>query len=168
MINKFITFFFILIVNYAFCQDQEATIIFNDKLKQKLSLFFPNSPVHDYHVSLAGLFMGHVYHIPTPLMLYRRHDAATTKQNLSLRDRLNWFVNNKSFLYNRKMLNYLKDFVSYHQKQIKEKDWNLINDYFEILDDKISLISKIKLIKKNKFTLRNSSYYLIIKIILQK
>ena len=30
MINKFITFFFILIVNYAFCQDQEATIIFND------------------------------------------------------------------------------------------------------------------------------------------
>jgi len=30
MIKKFITFFFILIVNYAFCQDQEATIIFND------------------------------------------------------------------------------------------------------------------------------------------
>jgi hypothetical protein len=30
MINKFITFFFILIVNYAFCQDQEAKIIFND------------------------------------------------------------------------------------------------------------------------------------------
>jgi len=30
MINKFITFFFILIVNYAFCQDQEAAIIFND------------------------------------------------------------------------------------------------------------------------------------------
>lgn len=30
MINKFITIFFILIVNYAFCQDQEATIIFND------------------------------------------------------------------------------------------------------------------------------------------
>ena len=30
MIKKFITFFFILIVNHAFCQDQEATIIFND------------------------------------------------------------------------------------------------------------------------------------------
>lgn len=30
MINKFITFFFILIVNYAFCQGQEAAIIFND------------------------------------------------------------------------------------------------------------------------------------------
>lgn len=30
MIKKFITFFFILIVNYAFCQDQEAIIIFND------------------------------------------------------------------------------------------------------------------------------------------
>ena len=30
MINKFITFVFILIVNHAFCQDQEATIIFND------------------------------------------------------------------------------------------------------------------------------------------
>ena len=30
MIKKVITFFSILIVNYTFCQDQEATIIFND------------------------------------------------------------------------------------------------------------------------------------------
>lgn len=30
MIKKFITFVFILIVNHAFCQDQEATILFND------------------------------------------------------------------------------------------------------------------------------------------
>jgi len=30
MIKKFTTFVFILIANFAFCQDQEATILFND------------------------------------------------------------------------------------------------------------------------------------------
>ena len=147
---------------------QGSTIIINKKLKEKLFPFFPNSPVHDYHVSIAGLLLGHVGHINIPLMIYRRHDSATTKQNLTFKERLIWLFKNNSFIYDERMLNYLKVFVSYHDKQMTDIDKNLIFDYFQILDKKTSFYKKIKLVHKNKFVLRGSSYYLIFKIFLLK
>lgn len=147
---------------------QGAAIMFNQNLKEVLFPFFSNSSVHDYHVSIAGLLLGQVYHIDIPLMLYRRHDSATTKKNINMKERLIWLFKNKSFLYDEKMLDYLKVFVSYHEKQITDVNKNLVNDYFKILDKKTSLIRKIKLVLKNKFVLRGSSYYLILKISLLK
>jgi rhamnosyltransferase len=156
--------------NFLFCNAgyQGSAIIINEKLKQKLLFFFPNSPVHDYHVSIAGLLLGKVYHISTPLMIYRRHDTATTKQNLTIKDRFIYFLKNKSLLYDEKMLNYLKTFILYHENEISDNNKKLLNDYFQINDKNISLLKKIKLVLKNKFVLRGSSYYLILKISLLK
>lgn len=145
---------------------QGSTIIFNEKLKEKLFPFFANSPVHDYHVSLAGLLLGQVHHINIPLMIYRRHDSATTKQNLTFKDRLLWLFKNNSFIYDERMLNYLKVFVSYHDKQMTDINKKLICDYFQILDEKTSLFKKIKFVLKNKFVLRDSKCYLILKLFL--
>lgn len=145
---------------------QGSTMIFNEKLKEKLVPFFLNCPVHDYHVSLIALLYGKVYHIPSAMMLYRRHDNATTKQNLTFKERLVYLFKNKSFLYDEKMLNYLKEIVSANEKQIALADINLIKDYFQILDKKTSLFRKIKLVIRNKFVLRESKFYLIFKLLI--
>ncbi|WP_029278132.1 glycosyltransferase family 2 protein [Pedobacter borealis] len=145
---------------------QGSTMIFNEKLKEKLVPFFLNCPVHDYHVSLIALLLGEVYHIPSAMMLYRRHDSATTKQNLTFKERLIWLFKNKSFLYDENMLNYLKEIVSTHEKQIAFAKINLIKDYFQILDKKTSLFKKIKLVLENKFVLRESRFYLIFKLLI--
>ncbi|MNK76254.1 UDP-Glc:alpha-D-GlcNAc-diphosphoundecaprenol beta-1,3-glucosyltransferase WfgD [compost metagenome] len=144
---------------------QGSTMIFNEKLKEKLVPFSLNCPVHDYHVSLIALFFGEVYHIPSAMMLYRRHDNATTKQNLTFKERLVYLLKNKSFLHDEKMLNYLKEIVSANEKQIALEDINLIKDYFQILDKKISFFRKIKLVNRNKFVLRESKIYLIFKLL---
>jgi rhamnosyltransferase len=109
---------------------------------------------------------GKVYHIPSAMMLYRRHDNATTKQNLTFKERLVYLFKNKSFLYDEKMLNYLKEIVSANEKQIALADINLIKNYFQILDKKTSLFKKIKLVIRNKFVLRESKFYLIFKLLI--
>lgn len=147
---------------------QGSAIMFNEKLKQKLLLFFPNSPVHDYHVSLVGLLFGKVYHMSTPLMIYRRHDTAISKQNLTFKNRFISFLKNKSLLYDEKMLDYLKIFTLYYEKEITDENKKLLDDYFQIVDEKTTLLKKIQLVLKNKFILRGSNYYLILKIILLK
>jgi glycosyltransferase involved in cell wall biosynthesis len=156
------------LANFLFTNSgyQGSAMIFNNILKEKILPFFSNSPVHDYHVSIAALLFGEVYHICTPLMLYRRHNSSTTQKNITLKERLVWLFKNKSIIYDEKMLSYLKEFILYHEKKIMKKDKNLINDYFQILDKKTSLIKKIKLSLKNKFVLRESSSYLIFKLFL--
>ncbi|WP_264553436.1 glycosyltransferase family 2 protein [Flavobacterium sp. N2038] len=147
---------------------QGSTMVFNNNLKEKLFPFFPNSSVHDYHVSIAALLFGEVYHVNEPLMLYRRHDSATTKKNISLIERMVWLFKNKSFLSDKKMLSYLKEFTSYHEDEITETNRNLINDYFKILDKKTFFLKKAKLVLKNNFSLRDSKHYLIFKLLVLK
>ncbi|CAM4029775.1 glycosyltransferase family 2 protein [Flavobacterium weaverense] len=145
---------------------QGAAMIFNQKLKQMALPFLANSCVHDYHISLIGLLLGNVCFINTPLMLYRRHSDATTKQNLTLFGRLKCLFEGDSILYNEKMLNYLKDFASFYKSNINTENINILNDYFEIVENKTSFSKRIQLVRKNKFKVRGSSKYLIFKIFL--
>lgn len=147
---------------------QGSAMMFNKSLKEKIFPFFMNSSVHDYHVSLVALLFGEVYHVSTPLMLYRRHSNSTTTKNITIKERLVWLFQNKSFLYDDKMISYLKKFISYYEKQITEKDMSIIKDYLTILDKQTSMYTKIKLIYRNKFKLRNSSTFLLFKIIILK
>lgn len=144
---------------------QGAAMIFNQKLKQKSLPFLVNSIVHDYHISLIGLLLGQVYFINTPLMVYRRHFNTTTKQSLTFSQRIKNLVDGKSILYNEKMLNYLKEFIFFHNDNINKENINLLNDYFEVLNIKTSLTRKIQLVLKNKFVVRGSYTYLIFKLI---
>lgn len=143
---------------------QGAAMIFNHDLKQKALPFLANSTVHDYHISLIGLLLGQVYFISEPLMIYRRHGNTTTKQSLTFLERLKCFYGGNSILYNDKMLNYLKEFTSVHKVNITKENLNLLADYFEILDVKTSFFKKMNLVFKNKFVVRGSSKYLILKI----
>lgn len=143
---------------------QGANMIFNLALKKKLFPFFNNTIVHDYHISIVGLLLGKVYHIDEPLMLYRRHESATTIQNLTIFSRFRWFIKKKSFIYDQKMLDYLDIFVQYYKDSINEENKSCLDDYFKITKGKVSIFSKINLVLRNKFTLRGTKLYLILKL----
>lgn len=147
---------------------QGSTMIFNQALKKMLYPFFPNSKVHDFHVSIAALLFGEVHHIKKPLMYYRRHDKTTSEKNITLRERFLSILNKTASLYDEKLISYLREFILYHNETIHEKEKNVIHDYMQIVNAETNLISKLNLVRRNNFTLRNSRVYLILKIIMLK
>lgn len=147
---------------------QGANMIFNKELKIRLFPFFNNKIVHDYHISLVGLLLAKVYHLSDPLMLYRRHETSTTLQNKTLKDRAVWFFKNRSYVYNPELLDYLKIFVENYKEEINLENLRIIEEYFKIIDDKTSKIKKIQTVISNKFSLRGSRVYLIIKLLILK
>jgi glycosyltransferase involved in cell wall biosynthesis len=155
------------LINFLFYNAgyQGSAMIFNIKLKQKLVPFFDNCPVHDYHISLVGLLLGDVYHIKEPLMLYRRHETATTVQNLTISTRVRWLLKRKSFIYDPQMLDYLKVFLNNHNSQINSENKRLLEKYFDMAEGRVTFFKMIYIILKNGFTLRGSRIYLILKLL---
>lgn len=147
---------------------QGANMIFNKELKQMLFPVFGKSIVHDFHISLVALLLGKVYHISVPLMIYRRHTKSTTLQNINLKDRVVWVMNDRSTIHNVEMLKYFKLFINYHHNQLKTADKRVIGEYFKIISDKNSKLKKIKTVFLNDFNLRGSKLYLILKILILK
>ncbi|MFD1601611.1 glycosyltransferase family 2 protein [Flavobacterium artemisiae] len=143
---------------------QGAAMIFNIDLKKKIFPFFDNCPVHDYHISLVGLLLGNVFYIDRPLMLYRRHEKATTVQNLTILSRLRWVLKKKSFIYDVKMLHYLKAFSKHYESTIPERKKKIIEEYFLLVSNELSMFRKARIVMKSKFTLRGSTLYLIFKL----
>lgn len=147
---------------------QGANMIFNIKLKNRLQPIFGNQIVHDFHISLVALLLGKVYHIPEPLMIYRRHSSSTTLQNISFLDRIVWLIKKRSSIYDNEMLNYLKLFVNHYYDEISKKDMMLLNKYFKIVNIKSTKLSKIFTVLFSDFSLRGSRLYLLLKVLILK
>lgn len=62
------------------------------------------------------------------------------------------------------MLDYLDIFVQYYKDSINEENKSCLDDYFKITKGKVSIFSKINLVLRNKFTLRGTKLYLILKL----
>lgn len=149
---------------------QGASMLLSRSLVDSILPIFPNCPVHDYHVSLVALLSGHVHFIETPLLLYRRHGYSTTNQNTGFNQRFNALVRGRSKISQSKFTNYLQHVRDSYINSGKDQDAKsaVMNAYFDIVDSKVSIFKKIQLIFKHKFTLRESSYYLIFKLLIAK
>lgn len=147
---------------------QGANMIFNSILREKLFPFLERSKVHDYHISLIGLLMGDVYFLGESLMLYRRHETTTTICNRTIMQRLKSFLHSESMIYDPEMVDYLVRLVADRSSSISNSHKKLIHMYTKIISKQTSCITKVRIVNRFNFTLRNSRLYLIVKVLLTK
>lgn len=156
--------------NFIFCNAgyQGAAMIFNKALREKLFPFLERSKVHDYHISLIGFWLGEIYFLNQPLMLYRRHETTTTVSNYTLLQRIKSFLKGVPMLSDPELVDYLIRLSTNRASYISDCYKMLVDAYLQIVDPKMSFLRKVTLVKKYKFTLRNSYLYLIFKLLFVK
>lgn len=147
---------------------QGASLMFNKSLREKVLPFLFDVNVHDYHVCLIGFLYGKVLFLKEPQLYYRRHDNSVTKYNKTLKARIKSFFKGDPILYDITMKEYLSKLFCYHKLDLRTKDIDLLNIYFQIIDPKTNKLRRLFLAKKGRFTLRKSSLFLFLKIIFIK
>ncbi len=151
-----------LFVNAGF---QGASMLLNRKLINSFLPILQGCKVHDYHISIYALLMGQVYFLPEVLAYYRRHENTATQNNQNLKARIGRIINNQTNLFNKDIKNYLKIFINKYQSQIPHKKLVILEDYL-YLDTNVCFLKKIQIIFKQRFELRDSKLYLILKFII--
>lgn len=136
---------------------QGASTLFNKALKKQIYPFLDEVYLHDRFTHLVAEITGKRFYVNIPLMLYRQHNS-----NL---------VGSSSFL--QKIKNNLSySNLSYYIKQDRiliEAIYNkmfveneLLNIYLRITSNKISRISKLRLLVSHKISMRFKEFMILI------
>lgn len=142
---------------------QGAAIMFNRTFYQKIFPFFPNCIVHDYHISLIGLFLSNVSFLNIPLLYYRRHLNSTTKVNATLISRIKSVIRRQPKIFIKDMIGYVEQFRDFHAFQIPQDKLYLIDTYLKIFKSS-NRLRRLSLAHKAGFKLRGSKLYLYFKL----
>ncbi|MEE1059148.1 MAG: glycosyltransferase family 2 protein [Treponema sp.] len=146
------------------CGIQGASCIFNKKMKDILINDLIYMCMHDYYLTLAGIFLGEIDYINENLMLYRQHsNNVTGNADGNFIKKIKNFFSRNIPVVNTEHYKSLECFYEKWNKEIKGNDKKLICDFFNMRN--MGCIGKIFYVLKNKYTLYNSKFLLIAKII---
>ena len=141
---------------------QGCSFMFNKEIANIAKRYEGYMVMHDFLLTLVTLAFGSLVYVENKLMLYRQeHEEKATKN-----------VSNESVLYNRfpvidgkhyqSLVNFVEQFYPELSESQKEKYQEFIRFY-----KANSLMKRITIILKNKFSLRNSTIILIIKMLIR-
>lgn len=146
---------------------QGCSILFNNSLLILAKKYTVDFYMHDDIISLLGIVFGKSFFLNKPLMLYRQHTkqvTGNTKKNKL--DMLKTFFDRNKTVINKAHYDEKICFYNFYKDKINASDNQLFNNYFRYAN--ASILSRILIIIRNKFTLGGYKLPLLLKTILRK
>lgn len=142
---------------------QGAAMLFNAALRSLVLPFPKDLRVHDYYISLVAHLQGKIVYIPQIMAFYRRHTGSVNPNNVNLCSRIRSFLAGEPILSHPDTRHCIEQYRISHP--LRPDDKKIIDTYLTIIDPHTSLLKRVQLAIKGHFTLRNSRYYLLLKLL---
>ena len=103
---------------------QGASAIFNKKMLEILRTPIPCMVMHDYYLTLAGVFLGEIDYLHENLMLYRQHEKNVTGHaDASMFQKIKYALSRrKNALVSKQHLKSLESFLDVWSKRIPDEE----------------------------------------------
>lgn len=146
---------------------QGCSILFNRALLDMAKDYTSDFYMHDDIVSLIGVVFGKCLFLSKSLMLYRQHYKQVTGNTKKTKlDMLKTFFDRNKSVINKTHYDEKMHFYNFYKDKISVSDDQLFNNYFKYAN--ATLLSRLLIIIRNKFTLGGYKLPLILKTILRK
>lgn len=146
---------------------QGCSILFNKPLLDMAKAYNADFYMHDDIISLIGIIFGKCSFLPKSLMLYRQHSKQVTGNTKKTKlDILKTFFDRNKSVINRVHYDEKMYFYKFYKDKISASDDQLFNNYFKYAN--ATLLSRLLIIIRNKFTLGGYRLPLFLKTILRK
>lgn len=143
---------------------QGAAMLFNASLRSCVLPFPKDLRVHDYYISLVAHLQGQLVYQPAIMAYYRRHTGSVNPNNVNLYSRVRSFLAGNPILSHPDMQHCLEQYSTTHT--LRPKDKKIIDSYLTIINPQSSLCKRLRLAVREHFTLRNSRWYLLLKLLM--
>lgn len=146
---------------------QGASFIINKALLKMTTPFPEKTWMHDQLLTLNACLFGKIYFCDEYLMLYRQHANNVLGSKEDIFSKLSRIKKIRNPLMDNKRIKFFEKYFNQKKEYLNEKQLIIFRDFF-MINSNINLIQKIIKIIKNKFTLRQSTCYLIFRYTLAK
>ena len=146
---------------------QGCSLIFNRKLKEKLTCCPDYVCMHDHLVTIAAVTFGRLLHTDLSLMLYRQHEQNVTGNiKPSLQDRFRSFINRNHSVIDLNHFKANRSFYNLYKSDLTEQQIKLFKAYFDYPNKK--LLQRMNIVRRNSFAIGNSKTVLLLKTLIRR
>ena len=140
--------------------------IFNRALFDLLKVWKGVTPMHDQSLQLLAIGLGEVTYSDLPLMLYRRHNTSVTGDTITKKNDVRRLASStQTPVMFGKWYFMVEYFEQNYSAELSESDKEIVRTFLELKDK--SKIGKISAVLKNGFKLYDSTFRLIVKILIR-
>lgn len=147
------------------CGIQGASSIFNKKMLLMMKKWNGSISMHDHLLMLLGYYCGSIGYCSDVLMKYRKHPEAVTFNSRNKGIIKNLYLGRHDPVLDTNHFNTIKKFYKIYYNNIQNSQRIKLKEFLTLPDK--SFFERLRIIKKNSFSIRNSTLVLYIKMILR-